>query len=204
MDLQFILPPPLSRTPSPMSAPPNMFIRESSPIIVRDPVYHFEDGDFYLQLRGTLFCLHNSVFVDPSPYIRRHILHANTEGLPQLGSVSYRPLILHGISSTMFMYFIGYLYDPLGFCANRNAWNHVKNTARELEFDDVFLVASHQVHRCDELRARADSLVLHPARRHVSTRDDLASQIRVFFRERYSTDDICDASERIASRLERG
>ena len=104
----------------------------------------------------------------------------------------------------MFLFFIGFLYDPLEFCANRNAWNNVKTVARELDFADVFLVASHQVHYCDALRAQAQALVLHPAQLQLSAADQLMEQIRAAFRHTHSSEDICDASERIASRLERG
>ena len=94
------------------------------PILVKHPIFRFDDADLFISINGLVFLLHWRYFKSSSYF--RQVFCLETERFLPRGIIFSHPLPLDNLLESLFMTFLCLLYDQDNFEATEEEWYDLK------------------------------------------------------------------------------
>ena len=95
------------------------------PIIVKHPIWYFEDADFFISIREIVFGLHRKQF-ERSSYFRSLFVQNDPTHPESRGNQCSRPLPFNELPESLLLAFLSLLYKPEYFSASINEWKDLR------------------------------------------------------------------------------
>ena len=94
-------------------------------IIIKHPIWYFDDADFFISIKEKVFGLHKNRF-QRSSYFRSLMLLDNPEQHDIRGTSCSLPLPFNKLPEPLLMAFLSLLYKPEYFSASINEWKDLR------------------------------------------------------------------------------